>query len=367
VVAVGSANEAVAVDGLQRALELFWHPVCTSGELAAAGDRPLGVRLLGRPLAVARTATGGLLALADRCVHRSTRLSVGWVEGETIRCAYHGWRYAADGRCTEIPSMPEGPIPERACVAGFDVTERHGLVWVRIDGSAGTAVPSHPAFERVASAPGSMRIVPGVPYTWPVAAPRRVENFVDLAHFAWVHDGSLGRRDEPVPPLPTMARVDGELRFSFDPPEMTVDDAALFGHSEYRMPMPLTVSIEFWLAGGAYRHLWMTASPLDMRTCRAFWTVSRDDDVDGDDEPHMAFQALVLAEDEPVVCNQDPPELVLDAGFEISVRTDRVSIEYRRWLSQLAGAALVGSDAVRAVIASQSPDPARRHAAAAPV
>ena len=52
----------------------------------------------------------------------------------------------------------------------------------------------------------------------------------------------------------------------------------------------------------------------------------------------MAFQELILREDEPVVCNQDPPELPLDAS-EVSVRTDRVSIEYRRWLRELALAA----------------------------
>ena len=134
--------------------------------------------------------------------------------------------------------------------------------------------------------------------------------------------------------------------FSYDPPEMAVEDTALFGHSEYRMPMPLTVSIEFWLANGAYRHLWMTASPVDMATCRAFWTVSRDDDLDGDDAEYMAFQQVVLDEDEPVVCNQVPREMVLEPGFELSVRTDKVSIEYRRWLAQLVEATALGPAAL---------------------
>jgi vanillate O-demethylase monooxygenase subunit len=97
----------------------------------------------------------------------------------------------------------------------------------------------------------------------------------------------------------------------------------------------------------------MTASPVDARTCRTFWTVARDDDLDGDDEAHMAFQELVLREDEPVVCNQDPPELPLDAS-EVSVRTDRVSIEYRRWLRELALAAATDDPAaaIAAVLAT---------------
>jgi phenylpropionate dioxygenase-like ring-hydroxylating dioxygenase large terminal subunit len=67
----------------------------------------------------------------------------------------------------------------------------------------------------------------------------------------------------------------------------------------------------------------------------------------------MAFQELVLREDEPVVCNQNPPELPLDAS-EVSVRTDRVSIEYRRWLRELAaaGAAPDPGPAVGAVLAN---------------
>ncbi len=340
-----------------RMLELFWHPVCTAAELAAAAPQPLAVTLLGRRLALARTESGRVVALADRCPHRSAKLSVGWVDGEEVRCAYHGWTFAGDGRCTSIPAMPDGPIPERANIAGFEVEERYGLVWVRLDGSAGTTIPAHPAHDREGRAPGSMKILVGEPYTWPTAAPRRVENFVDLSHFAWVHAGTLGKRDEPVPPLPTMARVGGELQFTFDPPEMTVEETALFGHSEYRMPMPLTVSIEFFLGSGAYRHLWMTACPLDMGSCRSFWTVSRDDDLDGDDASHMEFQALVLREDEPVVCNQDPPELVLKPGFEVSVKTDKVSIEYRRWLAQLVAAAAEGGPAVRQVLDSVMTSP----------
>ena len=104
----------------------------------------------------------------------------------------------------------------------------------------------------------------------------------------------------------------------------------------------------------------MTASPADNGSCRTFWSVSRDDDLDGDDADHLAFQDLVLAQDEPVVCNQDPPELPLDAS-ELSVRTDRVSIEYRRFLRELAEAA-AGPDpagGVAAVLAADSSSPRR--------
>jgi phenylpropionate dioxygenase-like ring-hydroxylating dioxygenase large terminal subunit len=321
---------------LDGALRHCWHPVCSRAELTAVAPHPLAVRLLDTPLAVFDLGTPDepdVVAALDRCPHRSTRLSVGWVGDGILRCANHGWCFDADGRCTDIPSLAGGPVPERAHLTGFEVEIAHGLVWVRLEAGADTKVPAHPSSED-----GRFRVLTGTPYTWPTSAARRVENFVDIAHFPWVHDGTLGRRDEPVPPLPDVRRDAGELRFEFVPPTIDPADVALFGWSAYRMPIPLTVDIEFRLASGASRWLWMTASPVDARTCRTFWTVARDDDLDGDDDAHMAFQELILREDEPVVCNQDPPELPLDAS-EISVRTDRVSIEYRRWLCELAQAA----------------------------
>jgi vanillate O-demethylase monooxygenase subunit len=241
--------------------------------------------------------------------------------------------------------MPDVPIPPKACIPSYEAELAYGLVWVRLDNAAGTTIPAHPGWDDA-----SMRVVPGLPYTWPVGAPRRVENFVDLAHFAWVHDKTLGRRDQPVPPMAVTRREEGELRFEFAPPEMDTDPYALYGSSWYRVPMPLTVDIRFELPGGARRHLWMTASPLDDSTCRSFWFVCRNDDLDSDDAAHLGFQAVVLAEDEPVVCNQVPAALPLDENVELSVRTDRVSIEYRRWLRDLADAAVVGPESLRSVL-----------------
>lgn len=328
---------------LDAALVHFWHPVCTLSELraTASGAGPLPVRLLEQDLVVV-DLDGSPVAMADRCVHRSTRLSVGWVDDGCLRCPYHGWAYDRDGRCVDIPAMPDGPIPPRARTASFDTVVAYDTVWVRLDSSVPTVPPACDAFGDT-----EMKTLQGAPYTWPVGAPRRVENFVDLSHFAWVHDGSLGSRDLPVPPIPDVERVCGdhgaELRFAFDPPIEPSDDVALVARSEYRMPMPLTVDIHFLYDDGRRRDLWMTASPIDPGTSRTFWFVSRTDDLDGDDRAHLAFQDLVLAEDEPVVCNQVPRALPLDPGVEVSVKSDKVSIEYRRWLREIASAAAAGA------------------------
>ncbi len=88
-----------------------------------------------------------VVAVVDRCPHRSTRLSIGWVDGGTLRCANHGWCFDGAGRCTEIPSLgPAGPIPERAALTAAEVELAHGLVWVRLEQGAPTTVPAHPSF-----------------------------------------------------------------------------------------------------------------------------------------------------------------------------------------------------------------------------
>ena len=108
-------------------LREYWHPVAFADDL---NDGPVSVQLLDERVAVCRLG-GDVKAFYDLCIHRGTPLSLGWVEGDRIVCAYHGWSYAGDGRCTRIPSVPdEHPIPKKACLTPYRAAERYGLVWV---------------------------------------------------------------------------------------------------------------------------------------------------------------------------------------------------------------------------------------------
>lgn len=327
---------------LPTLLRRFWHPVASASELAATdgGRGPLPTRLLGENLVLADLGDGPV-ALRDRCLHRSTRLSGGWLAdapdgGRAIQCPYHGWQWDGGGRCVGIPSLPGarpgGGLPARR-VAAFEATVRYGLIWVRLESEWGTAIPACPAYDDPA-----MRAVAGDPYTWPTSLERRVENFTDLAHFAWVHDGSLGDRNVPEVPVPEIRRESGALRFGYDPPALPpeVDDGALVGSSAYTVAMPGSVDIQFDVPGVGRRALWMATCPVDPGVCRTYWFACRGDDRDGSDEPYLAFQRLVLAQDEPVVFSQDPPEIPWGAERELSVRTDAVSLAYRRFLLDLA-------------------------------
>ena len=227
--------------------------------------------------------------------------------------------------------MPDFTIPPSFRLRRIEAEVAYDLVWLRLEGDAGTQIPGCPAW-----GDDAFRCVQGAPYTWPTSAGRRLENFVDLAHFPFVHDGSLGDRRHTTVPIADIARVGGELRFRFEPePDMALPDVALMAPTDYRLWMPFTVNLEFAFPDGERGQLWMAASPVESGTCRSFWFTSRTADRDGDDRPHLDFQDLVLGEDLPVI---EAQEAAGDSGSgRREVRADRRGLA---GLSPLAARAL---------------------------
>src|SRR6516164_1796389 len=85
-----------------QTLSRYWHPVAFSHDV---GSAPVPARLLDQDLVVYRTSEAVVVA-RDICLHRGARLTLGQLDGDELVCAYHGWRYGTDGRCTRIPSQP---------------------------------------------------------------------------------------------------------------------------------------------------------------------------------------------------------------------------------------------------------------------
>jgi nitrite reductase/ring-hydroxylating ferredoxin subunit len=87
-------------------LRQFWHPIALSTDLAPG--RVMPVRVLSEDFTLYRGEDGAPHLTVHRCPHRGTQLSVGSVEGDAIRCHYHGWKFGADGVCIERPAEPNG-------------------------------------------------------------------------------------------------------------------------------------------------------------------------------------------------------------------------------------------------------------------
>ena len=103
-----------------------WYVAAWDHELAEGAI--ISRTLLNEPVALWRAPDGALIGMADRCPHRSAPLSLGRIEGEEVRCMYHGLKFARSGACTEIPG--QDMIPATARVKTYPVVERHSWIWV---------------------------------------------------------------------------------------------------------------------------------------------------------------------------------------------------------------------------------------------
>ena len=109
-----------------------WYAVGGGTDLEAGSAR--AVTLLGQDLVLWREAGGAAHAWRNRCPHRGMRLSYGSVRGDRLACRYHGWHYDGTGRCRYIPAHPAGKPPNTVRAESYPCRERHGLVWVSLEG-----------------------------------------------------------------------------------------------------------------------------------------------------------------------------------------------------------------------------------------
>jgi phenylpropionate dioxygenase-like ring-hydroxylating dioxygenase large terminal subunit len=109
-------------------LRRYWQPICLSDE---AGELPHRARLLGEDLVVFRDKSGTVGCLELHCAHRGASLEYGQIEEGGIRCCYHGWKFAADGQCVDMPCETED-IRRRMDIwqPAYPVHEFGGVVFV---------------------------------------------------------------------------------------------------------------------------------------------------------------------------------------------------------------------------------------------
>ncbi len=162
-----------------------WYVAAWDREVARA---PLARMFLGEPVVLYRKADGTPVALEDRCCHRHLPLSMGKVEGDELRCGYHGLRFDASGRCTEIPG--QSSIPPQARVRSYPLLEKYGWLWIWM-GEPARADPArlpnwwwaeHPDWKFSRPDPIHVRC------NYQLVA----DNVLDVTHLAYVHAGSIG-------------------------------------------------------------------------------------------------------------------------------------------------------------------------------
>ncbi len=168
-------------------LRNYWYVAAWGSEV---GRDFLARTFLNEPVLLYRTESGKAVALEDRCCHRNLPLSMGRLEGEAVRCGYHGLKFDAQGRCIEVPGQAN--IPPNAKVKTYPLVEKWELVWIWM----GDAEPDEsllPQWQWMeqpgwAVARGNDSKPLHMKCNWQL----NNDNLLDLTHVRYVHAKTLG-------------------------------------------------------------------------------------------------------------------------------------------------------------------------------
>lgn len=160
-----------------RYMRQFWQPIFRSHDLGAG--RTTVVKVMSESFTLYRGETGATHLVAHRCPHRGTQLSVGFIEGDAVRCLYHGWKFGPDGRCVERPGelrKDGGNIK----IPSYPTGEFSGMIWAYLgEGKP----PLFPPFPELAGD----GFIECFRQHFPCNYYQSTENDWDLYHARWTH------------------------------------------------------------------------------------------------------------------------------------------------------------------------------------
>jgi 5,5'-dehydrodivanillate O-demethylase oxygenase subunit len=150
---------------------------------------PMRVTIMHEPLVVFRDRQGNYGCVAEHCAHRGASLAYGFVEDCGIRCAYHGWKYDAQGRCLEQPFEPAGSTyKERIAQTAYPLQKLAGLLWIYM---GPPPAPLLPRWDVLVREDGERRLdIRPLDCNWLQA----MENTVDFTHTYYLHGHTLHLR-----------------------------------------------------------------------------------------------------------------------------------------------------------------------------
>ncbi len=322
------------------------------------GGAPVSVTLLGVAVVLYRAPNGDIVAAPDRCPHREAPLSLGRINAAgCLTCPYHGWSFGDDGRCVDVPSSAESvPPPPRAHLKTFASTEKYGLVFLCI-GAPTSELPvipqdADPAFRRI-NTPVDV---------WQTSATRMTDNFLDIAHFPWVHVNTFGGgQDTRVPKVELVELDSGWFGYEYSVLANNTSAGSLASgqsaavvertmSSGFRLPFDVRSTIGYHT--GLQHILLLLSTPIDDVTSYFTFVVWRNDDFSVAAEDIIRFDLAIGAEDKLMLERLDGV-LPLDQTTLVSVQADKCSVEWRRRL--MAAMSAPSADGAAAT-ATDAPD-----------
>jgi phthalate 4,5-dioxygenase oxygenase subunit len=164
-------------------LRRYWTPALLVSEVPAPDSDPVRVRLLGEDLVAFRDTNGRVGLVQENCPHRGASLYFGRNEECGLRCPYHGWKFDADGACTDMPSEPPTSVfKDKVRITAYPTHESGGIVWTYM-GPADKMTPFRD-FGTESLEPDQVAATKlNTPCNWVQA----MEGNLDTSHISWLH------------------------------------------------------------------------------------------------------------------------------------------------------------------------------------
>jgi 5,5'-dehydrodivanillate O-demethylase len=312
-----------------RYLRSFWQPIWRSQDLPAGRARPL--KVMSEELTLYRGEGGQAHLVAFRCAHRGTQLSTGWVEGDEIRCFYHGWKYDGNGQCTEQPAEPE-PFCSRIKIKSYPIHEYLGLIFAYLGEGQPPELPRYPEFEGddivISNGGGGEDADDGLggPPAWrPCNYFNRLENSPDPVHLAFVHRRSAFT-DSGLVGVPQVSGEETEYGFEIRAQRPNGGVRITQFHMPNMVQRPAG-------AGAGDSLTWRI--PIDDESCMSFVIVSHPRGAER--TPRPARPAAVSSE--PTLSIRETAERILRGEMHIDEITDNF-VAIQDWVSQIGQGAI---------------------------
>ena len=326
-----------SITNLSPELRKTWHPI---GRIGSFGSEPTRFELVGEPFVAVRLG-GEVKVFRDVCPHRYARLSDGRVVNDNIQCPYHGWQFAADGRCAHVPALGDDATLPPARLTAPHVKFAYDLVWV---------APEEPIVDILAIPEWDD---PSLDKVWipPVdvnaGAAQIVDNFLDFSHFPYVHAGTFGSDKDRLVHEYSTVRTDDGWGFVVEYPhviENHEDPAVSTGehplvqprHMRYDFRAPFTANLRLELPlTGMVNAIVLWCQPMTLATTRVHIVMIRNDCHTPEEcQAAIDYELRIFDEDKKVIEFLADKSVPLDRG-QVHVRSDRHTVEFRRILQRL--------------------------------
>ncbi|MFZ8901815.1 MAG: Rieske 2Fe-2S domain-containing protein [Ilumatobacteraceae bacterium] len=326
-----------SISNISSPLRRVWHPI---GRPESFTHEPTRFELVGDGYVAVRLADE-IRVFRDMCPHRFARLSDGCVVDDTIQCPYHGWQFSAEGRCVHVPAMGDDATPPPARLTAPHVMVRYGLVWVAPEDPVADPI-SIPRWDDA-----SLEKVWIDPVDVKAGAAQIVDNFLDFAHFPYVHAGTFGSdKDRLVHDYTTERTADGwgfvvdypHVIENHEDPLVATGEHPLVQPREmkYQFQVPFSANLQLFLpTTGMVNHILLLCQPMTLDTTRVHMVMLRNDCPDDASKlAAVAYELRVFDEDLKILERLPDTSIPLERG-QVHVRSDRHTVEFRRILERL--------------------------------